>query len=203
MNTSPHLIGGRSHETPLTERGVEQARLLGKYFLMHNILPNRLFTSPAVRAVQTAQYTSKALGIEMDIHPSDELQEMSQGNFVGRIRTEIYTDELENEILRLGKDFKLPGGESMNEVGDRMFGWVESSIPIITKDEVDRTFVFSHGVAISSLISRLHNWSQRETFESVKKNKNTAFTILTTRHGRWQMDEFASIPHLKDIYDYR
>jgi probable phosphoglycerate mutase len=194
MNTNPHVIGGRSNETPLTERGVEQARLLGKYFLENNIIPTHVFASPAIRTIQTAKNTLEAMQLNIEPVIADDIQEMDQGSNVGRLRTEVYTPEVLLEIDVQGKDFKLPGGESMNDVGARMLNWVEQNVPASTNSEIDRTFVFGHGVAIKTLASTLHDWSRQETYESV--TDNTSFTVFHYEEDRWQLQTLGSTPHL-------
>lgn len=42
-------------ERPLTERGIQQSHSIGKTFVAKRILPAKLFTSPLVRARQTAE----------------------------------------------------------------------------------------------------------------------------------------------------
>jgi broad specificity phosphatase PhoE len=194
MNTNPHIIGGRSNETPLTKRGVEQARLLGKYFLENNIIPTRIFTSPAIRTIQTAENTLAAMGLNIEPTIANDIQEMDQGNSVGRLRTEVYTPDVLLEIDTQGKDFELPGGESMNDVGARMLQWVEQNVPVNTNSEIDRTFVFGHGVAIKSLASTLHDWSRLKTYESV--TDNTSFTLFHHEDDHWQLQTLGSTPHL-------
>lgn len=196
MNTNAHLIGGRSNETPLTARGVEQARLLGKYFLENSIIPTHVFASPALRTLQTADNTLSAMNIDIKPIVVDEIQEMDQGDYVGRLRTEVYTPDILLEIDKQGKDFKLPGGESMNDVGNRMLKWVELNVPISRGIEVERTFVFSHGVAIRTLAATLHDWSRAKTFESV--TENTSFTLFVNQDDGWYLQALGSTPHLNE-----
>lgn len=196
MNTNAHLIGGRSNETPLTAKGVDQARLLGKYFLENSIMPTHVFSSPALRTLQTANNTLSAMNIDIKPIVADEIQEMDQGDYVGRLRTEVYTPEVLLEIDRQGKDFKLPGGESMNDVGSRMLQWVERNVPVSRGTEVERTFVFGHGVAIRTLAATLHDWSRAKTFESV--TGNTSFTLFINQNDEWHLQSLGSTPHFNE-----
>lgn len=195
MNTTAHLIGGRSNETPLTQRGVEQARQLGMYFLANNIIPSHIFTSPAVRTIQTAESTLTAMNLAATPIVADEIQEMDQGDYVGRLRTDVYTPEVLREIDQQGKDFKLPGGESMNDVGERMLRWVDSNVPVGTDSEPKRTFVFGHGVAIRTLTSKIHDWDHAKTFGSI--TENTSFTVFLHQDNHWQLETLGATPHLE------
>lgn len=193
-NISSDLIDGRNNEAPLTKRGVEQSRLLGKYFLENNIIPTRVFASPAIRTVQTANITLAAMNLGIEPTIAQEIQEMDQGCYVGRLRSEVYTLEVLAEIDRQGKDFKLPNGESINDVGARMHQWVEANIPNHTGPNIERIFVFGHGGAIKALASTIYNWSRVRTFESV--TDNTSFTLFLNQDNRWLLQVLGATPHL-------
>lgn len=182
MNTKSHLIGGRSNETPLTEKGIAQAEQLGRYFLQEHIVPDQVYASPAIRTRHTALHTLKAMGIDTEPLIDDRLQELEQGEWVGQNRTIIYNDEVLADIAAQGKDFKSPGGESMNEVGERMLEWVESTIDT---SENRRVFVFTHGFAIRCLASILHGWSHAETYGT--KTDNASVSLFTNRTTYWQL----------------
>lgn len=196
MNTNAHLIGGRSNETPLTQRGIEQSKQLGRYLLEHNILPTQVYASPAVRTLQTAEHTLAAMGLTLEPIIANELQELDQGEYVGRLRTEIYTPETLAEIGRQGKDFKLPGGESMNDVGIRKLKWVHDTIPITSESDNLRTFVFGHGVAIKTLASTLQDWPHSKTYESFVDN--TSITLFINENGQWELESLGATPHIKN-----
>jgi broad specificity phosphatase PhoE len=177
MNTNPHLIGGRSNETPLTEKGMLQAQQLGEAMLAKQLVPKKIFVSPALRTLDTARYALGAMGI--DIAPSIEeaIQELSQGTAEGIPKAAVYTDEVLRDIERLGKDFKLNAGESMNDVGIRMYDWVTRTIP---PDPV-RYFIFTHGGAIKYLASYLCGWDHRQTYET--EIDNASINLFTISHG--------------------
>jgi broad specificity phosphatase PhoE len=195
MNINSHLIGGRSNETPLTERGIEQSRLLGRYFAENAIIPSHVFASPAVRTLQTARYVLGAMELSVDPIVAEDIQEMDQGMHVGRDREDVYTPAILQAIDEQGKDFKLEGAESMNDVGMRMLRWIEMNVPILNAMDVNRTFVFGHSVAIRSLVSTMHNWTHRQTLEAA--TENTSFTMLDDESGKWGLNQFGAAPHLE------
>ncbi|MEO7905312.1 MAG: histidine phosphatase family protein [Candidatus Saccharimonadales bacterium] len=197
MNTNPHLIGGRSNESPLTPRGVTQARLLGRYLREMDIIPSRIFSSPAVRTLETARHALGEMGLTGEPVIDDELQEMTQGDYVGRPRIDVYTSGVKREIQRQGKDFKLLGGESMNDVGERMLRWVQLNVPTSTSSEVERTLVFGHGLAIRTLAATLYDWSQAQTFQSA--TDNTSITLLRSVGEQWQLEYLGATPHLDGL----
>ncbi len=192
-NAQPHIIGGRSNHSPITEKGIEQAKNLGLHFLEKDIIPTQVFASPAVRTLQTARYTLRTMGVKLTPKIDGDLQEIDQGDWAGQNRAEMYNEETLLEIQRLGKDFKAPGGESMNEGGDRMFGWVDRTFDIneaIT--DTQRVFVFTHGLVTRCLASKLHDWPHAKTFE--KSTDNTSYSLFVPRDGKWQLEYLGKKP---------
>ncbi len=51
------------HARALTERGIEQARSAGAALAALELVPEVVYTSPKVRALQTAEYACEALGL--------------------------------------------------------------------------------------------------------------------------------------------
>ncbi len=183
MNTNPHLVGGRSNETPLTPRGVEQAKRLGRAMLARRIFPFKVFASPAVRTRNTAQYSLAEMGLEIEPLVQDALQELGQGVWEGRPRLEAYTATALENIAKLGKDFKLEGGESMNDVGMRMHGWLTEAFNETAGQKPSRCFVYTHGGAIKCLASHLHGWSHQQTYET--QIDNASVSLFTKSNGVW------------------
>lgn len=183
MNTHPNLINGRMNDTPLTAKGIEQSRKLGKWLKRHSFEPSAIYTSPAVRTMQTAHYALKEMGNTTTPIIEDALQELDQGEWVGRERSDIYTDEQMVELHRMGKDFKAPGGESMNEVSTRVIDWADSQLG------QQCVLAFTHGFAIRCFPSKLFDWSNKETF--AVDIPNVSITKLTHSDAGWELDYIA------------
>lgn len=186
MNVNPHLVGGRSNHSPLTPLGVQQAKRLGQIMGSKNIIPEKVFASPAKRTIDTAQYSLAEMGINPDVLIQDELQELGQGPAEGKPRDEIYTDSIRADIDRLGKDFKLVGGESMNDVGLRMNAWItETFTPPSEGESPARHFVYTHGGAIRYLASHLLGWPHPQTYATFIDNASVS--LFTCENGVWQV----------------
>jgi broad specificity phosphatase PhoE len=185
-----HLIGGRSNETPLTEKGIEQAKQLGRYLLTKDIKPDFIYASPAVRTLETARYALAEMGITSKPLIEDALQELDQGRWVGRNRKDTYTSEVLADIAMLGKDFKSDGGESMNEVGERMLTAI-STIAVHHEGEVGTVtgLVFTHGVAIRCLAATIHDWPHKQTYET--ETPNASVSLFTRTGDGWKLQSFA------------
>jgi len=58
-------------DRPLTERGVRQARDVGAWLLANDALPDAVLSSPALRALQTAEETVRAAGLDIAMIRTD------------------------------------------------------------------------------------------------------------------------------------
>src|SRR6266511_4958471 len=114
---TPDLMAGRSIDAVLVDEGRAQADAQGRELAARGITPDYVATSSAVRCIQTGRRILLAMRHNGELDEiTDELLEMDQGDFVGRKRAEVYDEAVQRQIREQGKDFALPGGESMNQV---------------------------------------------------------------------------------------
>lgn len=184
-NTRPDRIGGRSNSSPLTRQGRAEAETLGRYLLEHAIAPTAAYVSTARRARHTMERVIHAASYKLEPIVDRRLQEMGQGAAEGRLRSEIYTDEVLAKLHEEQFEFRLPGGESINDVGQRMHGALRS----YTMQHPDETIlIVSHGMAINSLLGTQLDWSHEQT---VGKGRIPANASLT----RFVMNAAVIAPH--------
>ena len=195
-NVNAHIVSGRSNDTPLTPRGSNQAERLGLFMVAQGIRPREAYASPAIRAKDTGKAALRAAGLELELQLADELQELDQGEWVGRLRDEVYDTGAIAEIERLGKDFHAPGGESMNDVGNRFFDWAQATIPPdeeLNWSDGDPTFIaFTHGVGIKCLASRLEGWTQDQTYQT--PIDNASLSEFVRIDGQWHVAYLNRVP---------
>lgn len=177
MNTQKHLVGGRSSETPLSPLGELQAVELGR-FLRTQPRPNRVVSSPAVRAQKTAELSLARLQNIPEIELSAAIHEMSQGVFEGRPRDTVYTSEVLAHIDARGRDFKLPGAgaESMNDVAKRLQEFIGAALQ--QASDGDTIYMYTHGIIISSYLATLFDWTQEQTVKQIRSLPNASCMIL-------------------------
>jgi broad specificity phosphatase PhoE len=60
------VFAGPNFNSPLTENGREQAYAEGERILQDNITIDHIFTSPADRAVQTAEIIAAVIGVDQE-----------------------------------------------------------------------------------------------------------------------------------------
>ncbi len=154
-----HLIGGRSKHTPLSEKGEEQSYRLGLWIANRELKPDVVYFSPAVRTLETGRIALETAGILHEGIVDDRLQEMSQGQYEGTVRAEIYNQERKARAIAEGKDFKLETAESINDVAFRKGAWSEEAR---SRNGHHVIFAFTHGLAIRCYVGDLLGWSRDE-----------------------------------------
>lgn len=178
-NLRPDLIGGRTNEAKLSPRGEEQARRAGKHLRELMIKPSVVYVSPAVRTLRTAELALSEIDYRGKVVICPELQELSQGDCEGLPRADVYTPERLEQIAELGKGFKLPGGESVRELGDRLYeaslvinqyaeriGGFETSYMCLPASAL----IVTHETAIKALAARQKGYSQQWVYETKLPN---------------------------------
>ncbi|RWW41315.1 hypothetical protein BHE74_00053203 [Ensete ventricosum] len=126
----PDLVGGRwSTAAGLTANGERQARALAVFLKSQGVRFDEVYSSPLDRARTTAAFICRELGFaEEQIQSSDALVEMSQGQWEGCLRSEVYTQEIVNLISRTQPDFCAPSGESLRQVAFRMIQFLNMTV---------------------------------------------------------------------------
>ncbi len=176
-NINNHLISGRSNHSPLTKNGIKQAMLLGMRLKRENIKFDEVYSSPAIRTMETAKLS---LGNIDDIIISDNLQELDQGDWVGRLREEVYSKETIKEIDKDCWNFRPPNGETQAEVQKRVYDVIKKNV-INNNDKI--TAFYTHGVAIKCLLKDVMNLDHRITWRI--QIDNTSITQLRYDNGLW------------------
>lgn len=176
-NTQLHVIGGRSNHSPLTAAGEQQAARLGERLKAVGYSPDVVYSSPAVRTLETARIALSVTGYPNGVQVDDRLQELEQGEWTGRLRAETYTPSMSARIARSGVDFAAPGGESMRDVGQRMHSWLRS----LASDGAAEVLAFTHGVAIRCLAGLVEDWPHERIWKT--HTANCSVTVLEV-HGQ-------------------
>ena len=105
-------------DPPLNARGREQARALGDALAEQGI--RALWSSPLRRALQTATIAGAILGLEPRLDA--RLMEVDVGRWAGRLYADVAADEPDafTEWRSGSPAFRFPGGESLQEQGERV-----------------------------------------------------------------------------------
>jgi len=78
--------GQKDLDRELTESGYQQASRLGRYLYLQELIPEKIFTSHALRALDTAQLIGEQLKLEpFQIEKNEELYEASVRTLLSQI----------------------------------------------------------------------------------------------------------------------
>ena len=125
----------------LSIEGEEESRRLANNKDLQNV--QEIYSSSYVMSIATAKYLARKLE---EIQIVSEIGERVLGN-LGDKRIRMVNELQENDF-----DYKLSGGESLNEVKRRMVRFLSS----LLEKHCDKTIaLFTHNVAITCLLS---NW---------------------------------------------
>ena len=102
-------------DPPLNERGREQARALAELAAGEPL--NSLYTSPLVRARETAEIVGERIGLQPVV--DERFAETDTGEWTERLYDEV-EPELYAQWERAGEGWRFPGGESLDEQQERV-----------------------------------------------------------------------------------
>jgi broad specificity phosphatase PhoE len=182
-------IGGHAVDTPLTEHGKLQAIALGKYLREQSIEFDTVYSSTAIRAMDTAKL---ALGNQRVI-TTERLLERSQGDWAGRSRSSMYTPELRGFMDEDPLNFKAPNGESQLETEQRGLAFLEDEIDY--RDREGKIAIFGHGMLFKCMLHGIMQYDPRMTWRI--RIENTSITKLSYDDKGWHLDYLNATAHLQ------
>lgn len=112
---------------PLTERGVEQAHALARGLSGSDV--EGVYSSPVMRAVQTAQILAGSLHAPFEI--TEALREWSVGIYEGTtdpLGWELHRQVQDDWFIHQKLDSKMPGGESYRDIRERFIPFIEGLV---------------------------------------------------------------------------
>ena len=147
MNRAGALQGRSDH--PLNEEGIAQAKKAGELFRTAGIAFDRVYSSPLIRAVQTARLVTADEAPEIVI--DDRLIEMDYGPYEG-----MSLDDPAPEVLVFFKDFaNNPAPEGMEPLADivsRMGAFLEDVRSEAARSDI---LVSTHAIAMKGALEYL------------------------------------------------
>lgn len=142
-------IQGQS-DSPLTALGEQQARQVGARVRTLGI--THIIASDLGRTRQTAEIVAAACGCSLTFDP--RLRELNMGVLEQR-RIDSLTDREEGwrrQLVNGTPDGRIPEGESMQEMADRMRAALEDCLEL---PEGSRPLLVSHGMALGCMLSTI------------------------------------------------
>jgi broad specificity phosphatase PhoE len=175
-------------ETPLSARGLEQARRLGRRLASEDAA--RVVSSDLARAAMTAEAVCHATGLSLELDPL--LQERSFGDLRGTAYADLAVDPY-------APDYAPPGGETWPVFHARVDrAWAR--LQALAAEDRGALVVVTHGLVCHSILSRhvpAPSGANRLAPERPAPIPNTALTILAGP-APWRLERLACTAHLTD-----
>lgn len=170
-------IQGLTHfkydEIGLNDFGKAQAERMSESAVEH--AATALFTSPELRARETADIIGTRIGITPQV--VGDLLERDWGDWNGRPWSEIEA-KLENMSLRERYEFTPPNGESWSGMSTRL----RRAIDKIVETTSDNVMIVTHGGALRALVPSLKGENlERSLHYSFDNASITLFTYSTSQ----------------------
>lgn len=144
-------------DIPLAEDGIEEAKKAG--ILLKDVKFDKAFTSKLIRAKQTLSEIQKEINLKSPIATENEaLNERDYGDFTGKNKWDVKKQVGEEEFKKIRRawDYKLPNGESLEDVYKRAVPYFKKEIvPKITKGE--NIIIAAHGNSLRALVKYLES----------------------------------------------
>jgi probable phosphoglycerate mutase len=177
-----------STDSPLNQTGIRQAEKMASTIIKKYPSISKIYSSPLKRTLNTALALSAQFDLEPVLHSG--LKEYSVGEWEGHDYAVIINDYQFMASLEKDNDFAPPGGDSLNEVRDRILASFEE---IKVKHPGEHIAIVSHGAAIAIALSFIFKGQAFPFYEY--HMDNTAFSIL-----HWgekpELQQFNQTPHL-------
>ncbi|NLY78249.1 MAG: histidine phosphatase family protein [Tissierellia bacterium] len=132
---------------PLTEKGIEQAKLVGKRLVDEGI--EKIYSSDLKRAYDTAKIVGDMLKI--DVIPTKGLREINFGIWEG-LTDDILKSKFNKEQelwLKEPEKLKIEGAESISELQARAMQEINT---IISDNNVNNILIVSHSATLKTII---------------------------------------------------
>jgi broad specificity phosphatase PhoE len=189
------IFRGRT-DVPLDETGMRQAELAGEYF--KEILLQGIYSSPLSRAWQTAEQIARSQNLK--VQPLAGLIDMSFGKWEGRPLQEVR--EMDQERYRQWRDephlFKLPDGESLDEIRSRAMAALEE---VIKKHPEETVVLVSHRVVNKELLCGVLGIDNSHFWQIAQDT--TAINLIQYHKGRYVLSLMNETCHLKALQEIR
>ncbi len=138
------LVQGRC-DSPLTDLGRQQAGMAAAWLKAHNVVPDKVVSSPLGRAMDTASLVAtELLGRDAAVEPCEGIIERSYGTF-----EEGPHDALPTDVWDPGEDLVPFGGEGSKALQERM---VATLTNLMGAKGIETLLAVSHGSASRQFI---------------------------------------------------
>ena len=177
-------------DIPLNENGRSLAKTTGK--ALENVYFDKIFSSPLIRAYETAQLIRGNRNIEIETR--EELKEIGFGIMEGS----LYEEEMCNMESPIYKFFNHPdeyvppeGGEMIEHLCKRAADFLEDKILPLEKS-CERVLIVAHGAMNKAMLTYVKKLGKKD-FWSGNFQKNCAVTIIEIKDSKMNIQQEGKI----------
>ena len=163
-------------DAPLTELGIKQAKIAGKYFKDNNIVFDHAYSSTSERACDTLE-----LVCDLPYHRVKGLKEWNFGIYEGE------SEDLNPPVDKYDDFFPIYGGETRLQVMERMLETLQN---IMEQDACQTVLAVSHAGACRCFLSHL---GQPEQLLNGQKLGNCSILHFHYDQGQFTFVEMLNI----------
>ncbi len=163
----------RNGKNPLSVEGEKRAEQLSECKELQDI--DVIYSSHYVRTMDTAKYIAEKNQIQLNVD-----QRFGERKFGVASMNELPSTFFEDQFKNW--NYKLPKGESLNEVASRM---VEGFMELINQNKGKKVVLVSHGTALSAMLSKWCKirWNEKTKLVEIYFNNKMIFD------GNWKAPE--------------
>ena len=150
--TEADRLSDNNNYPPLNETGKEEMETVSLWIKKRGLMVDKIFCSPEIRVVQSAQILSKICKQDYEVIP--ELTTKRSGTWSGLSFEQIeekYPKELEAYHNDRG-NFVMPNGESIIQFNERTNNILEK---IVKENNSSRVILITHGDVIQSAVAKI------------------------------------------------
>jgi len=181
-----------SGDSPLTERGINQAKALNNYLKDMNF--DKVFSSPSKRALHTAQIVSGKPASE--IITISDFQEINLGKWEGKLYSEMENEnpDLYHGFWHAPHLYKPTDSESFTDLTNRTFS---AFLNTVKQNIGKRILIVSHAAASMSILNKIENRPLDKFWE--KMLHQTSLSIVEAVDDKLSVLKYGDTSHLENF----
>ena len=150
------------HDPELVEEGKNDAKVMASH--LKDLKPHIAHTSKLKRAQQTLEIIKQELGLsDLPTHEHVALNERHYGVFTGKNKWQVkdVVGDEEFKKIRRSWDYRLPGGESLKDVHERIVPYYQEYILTDLRNGKN-VLIAAHGNSLRALVKHLEEIPDEE-----------------------------------------
>jgi broad specificity phosphatase PhoE len=191
-------------ETPLTDKGKEQARTTGQQLRQRGVLPDLVFVSPHIRAIETFDFIKRGWPeiSSVTVIADERIREQERGLYLSfndwKIFTVFYPEQEELMSTQGHYWYRYPQGENIPDVRLRVGAWLTSVSELGPKN----VLAITHHIPILSIRANLENISWIKLMDLDEKDTpiNCGVTNYSRRVRLNNLDELSLDLYNQKLY---